>query len=823
MRILPLLAALALTACRDKEDPGTYDLDQDGAPAVEDCDDLDNTVFPGAAEVCDGADNDCDGAVDEDATDAPSWYADADADGYGDPGQVLTACARPDGYVERDGDCDDSSSAHHPGAAESDCADPEDYNCDGSVGYDDADGDGFPACEDCDDTAATTHPQADEVCDGADNDCDGSADEEAVDAATWHLDADGDGYGGDTQRATACQAPDGYTADGGDCDDLDADAFPGNPERCDQADNDCNGEVDDDPSDPQTFYPDLDLDGFGAGEPIAACEAPAGTVTNDRDCDDTHAAAAPGGTEVCDGLDNDCDGTTDQGAADASRWYPDLDGDGYAAGAPLLACEAPAGHLAVASDCDDADPAVHPDATERCDGIDNDCNGVTDLDAASPPSPWYPDGDGDGFGAGAQVLACGAPAGYVASPGDCDDLHEAVHPDATERCDGIDNNCNGVTDLDAEGAPTWYLDVDGDGYGADRFALQACAAPGGYVADGGDCDDLSAARSPDSAEVCDGLDNDCDGLVDADDEDLDLGETVLSYPDLDLDGFGDLAGETRTCDLPPGNVLAAGDCDDSSDAVNPDAEEVWYDGVDQDCDLASDYDQDGDGYTSSNYGGEDLLDTDASCWDQCADGTLPERAGTSCEQIAADFPGSSDGIFYIDPTGSGDPALAEERFCAFADGGGWTLVMNLVDGQSYTGAGGSDPDLAWIWSEAQVQPVAEASSEIRFECLGSDGTTQIDIATSHPDWMSRGYAHGDGCAEGYNWTVDVSHFRALPANNYAMRSQSDVSCCCRPNHRLITYQIGFSTSDWLPDDLYYGGVNYFCAGQGAQHMRIWYR
>ena len=73
--------------------------------------------------------------MDEDATDTLTFYADGDGDGYGDATTPAQACERPEGYVEDDGDCDDSSGAFHPGAAESDCTDPADYNCDGSVGY----------------------------------------------------------------------------------------------------------------------------------------------------------------------------------------------------------------------------------------------------------------------------------------------------------------------------------------------------------------------------------------------------------------------------------------------------------------------------------------------------------------------------------------------------------------------------------------------------------------------------------------------------------------------------------------------------------------
>ncbi|MDP2308506.1 MAG: MopE-related protein [Pseudomonadota bacterium] len=117
---------------------------------------------------------------------------DADDDGYTSAGggTVESADLLCDGAGEATdlasaGDCDDASAAYNPGAIEDDCADPADYNCDGSSGLVDADADGFAACEECDDGLGTVNPDADEVCDGADNDCDGTIDIDAIDAGTW--------------------------------------------------------------------------------------------------------------------------------------------------------------------------------------------------------------------------------------------------------------------------------------------------------------------------------------------------------------------------------------------------------------------------------------------------------------------------------------------------------------------------------------------------------------------------------------------------------------------------------------------------------------
>jgi hypothetical protein len=175
------------------------DGDGDGWTEVEDCDDQDPAVHPGAEERCDGVDQDCDGAVDEDAVDALAWYADGDGDGWGDDASEAWACAAPEGAVERGGDCDDDADSVHPGA--------------------------------------------DEHCDGEDEDCDGDIDEDAVDATLWYPDSDGDGWGDDDQATAACEATSGAVSTAGDCDDDAVEVHPGASEHCgDGVDQDCDGE-----------------------------------------------------------------------------------------------------------------------------------------------------------------------------------------------------------------------------------------------------------------------------------------------------------------------------------------------------------------------------------------------------------------------------------------------------------------------------------------------------------------------------------------------------------------------------------------------------
>ena len=388
----------------------------------------------------------------------------------------------------------------------------------------DADGDGFTVGDgDCDDGDAAVNPGATELCNGVDDDCDGDVDEEAADAGTWYADADGDGYGDPAAAQTACEQPSGAVADGTDCDDADADSFPGAPERCDGLDNDCDGDVDEEVT--TTWYADADGDGHGdAASPLDSCDPPSGYVDDATDCDDADAGVHPGATELCNGVDDDCDGDVDEEAADASTFYADADGDGYGDEATTdTGCEAPSGYVAVGAgdpfDCDDGDAAVNPGATELCNGVDDDCDGTVDEDDAADASTWNIDYDGDGYGSDSYTLtACEQPSGYVADDTDCDDTSADAHPGGTEVCDGLDNDCDGTVDEDdAADASTWYADADGDGYGDASATMAACDEPSGYTSDDTDCDDTDATVHPGATESWfDGVDSDCDGVEDPD-------------------------------------------------------------------------------------------------------------------------------------------------------------------------------------------------------------------------------------------------------------------------------------------------------------------
>ncbi len=340
-----LFAALMLAGCsHGKADTGllSADGDGDGYEAREDCNDDNAGVFPGAAEICNGIDDDCDGFADDDDPDLVgdlSLQPDADADGYGssDPADARGFCEPQDGWLDDASDCDDGSDAVYPGAQE--------------------------------------------YCNQRDDDCDGEIDEEGALDSPWYLDEDADGWGSSGSSVVQCEQPSGYVLDDGDCDDADPLVHPGAAESCNGIDDDCDGTVDEDATDEATWYLDSDGDGYGLDTvTLVQCEQPSGYVLGSGDCDDGAASIHPGASESCNDADDDCDGSVDEGPpSDAGSWYEDSDGDGYGQlGTSTTSCDQPSGHVSNNSDCDDDDAAVSPAATETCDGVDNDCDGTTD-------------------------------------------------------------------------------------------------------------------------------------------------------------------------------------------------------------------------------------------------------------------------------------------------------------------------------------------------------------------------------------------------------------------------------------------------------------
>lgn len=380
-------------------------------------------------------------------------------------------------------------------------------------------------------------------------------------------DADGDGY------VTA-------VCGGNDCDDHDPDRFPTNFEVCDlfAHDEDCD----------MRTLGGRDLDGDTAEDARCCNRDASGAMRCGLDCDDTRADTSPMSPEVCDHVDNNCNGIIDEGRLVAL--YRDDDGDLH--GEPsstIQGCFGDPGTTTSARDCDDDDPAVHRAQLEVCDGRDNDCNEV--VDDSPMAAPWYPDDDGDGFGDGRGpiVLACLPPAHYALIAGDCDDSDPDEHPRTPEVCNGLDDDCDGVADHRLGPG-------DGEDDDADGFVDHAC----GYGASPADCDDDDPLARPNAPELADGRDNDCDGEVDE-------SPTVVAwYADADGDGFGDLfdPAPRYSATVLPGRTPRSGDCDDTRASVHPHVRDDCN-GTDDDCDGVQDEDAvnrayfadaDGDGF-----------------------------------------------------------------------------------------------------------------------------------------------------------------------------------------------------------------------------------
>ena len=678
------------------------DADNDGYPETVDCDELDPLVHPDAAESCDGEDEDCDGEVDEEAVDAPTWFTDEDGDGFGDPDSTVQACELPEGAVDNARDCDDSTGLANPDAVE--------------------------------------------ICDGLDNDCDGNEDEgTAEDATTWYEDFDGDGFGTTWSTLTACEQPSGYVDIAGDCHDADATVHPDAEEVCDGegGDEDCDGLYDDEDPDATggtVYYADVDGDGFGdPDDGELACSAPDGTSELDTDCDDDDPAVNPDAAELCgDDLDNDCDGDVDEEDAPfAVQWYADDDGDGY--GDPLaagpIACTQPSGHADNPDDCDDGDALIHPGATEVWyDGVDSDCAGDDDDDA-----------DADGY------RADSVPFGD-----DCDDSAATTHPDAPEICDdSADNDCDGERDscdldtlLEGEaaddnlgGALTAVGDWDGDGdtdlaVGADRQAGGGAARGAVYVVN------VNILGSQDVASVSHSV------LWGDDDQDR-AGAALASIGDSVLVGaFGaDLGGaEAGAAYLLTSDV---GESAGMSDGVVL-AGEVAGDNAGAAVGAAGDVDGDGEA---------DLL---IGAWGQDAGGADAGAAYLLLGPVTADadlsyadtrFVGDSPGEYAGSAVVGGD--LDGDGFADLAIGAPY-LTEDAVTGGAYLVRGPVDAShVALVDADARL--LGESGGDLAGSALAIasdlDGDGDDELLVAAPDEDEGGTTAGavyvvDGTAEG---------------------------------------------------------------------------
>jgi hypothetical protein len=381
-------------------------------------------------EVCNGEDDDCDGQVDETASNGSC--------------EITNEFGSCPGVIP----CEDEELACVGPSPQKELCNGVDDNCDGTVdeGFEDADGDGTADCVDvdsdgdgtpnaldCDPNDPEKNAAAEEVCNGLDDDCDGLVDEEdAVGCQDFYLDLDADKHGDpDSEIRCFCwdfgNPVEFYTATiADDCDDLNPNAYPGADEQCNGEDDDCDGDIDE-----AQFNALCDIsNAFGSCPGQLLCTQGGWSCLGQTPT-----------AEVCNKVDDDCDGDIDEDVPDfdldgtPNCYDDDDDNDGFLD--PV--------------DCGPLDPTTYPGAVEVCDGVDNDCNGVADDPGAQGCSDYYQDADGDGHGSSfvPPMCLCG-PNNFTfftaTQAGDCKDIDALISPTQPEECDGIDQNCNGDID-----------------------------------------------------------------------------------------------------------------------------------------------------------------------------------------------------------------------------------------------------------------------------------------------------------------------------------------------------------------------------------------
>jgi len=587
--------------------PGSTDDDGDGDPDVTDCAPQDPNIYHNAIEKCDQLDNNCNEQVDES-------FPDSDSDGVAD---CIDTDDDNDGIKDTKDNCPTV-----PNVAQGNF----DKDKEGDACDDDDDNDGDPDLTDCASLDPEAFHGALEICNYKDDNCDIKVDEEnAQGCSTFYFDSDNDGFGNTAKAKCLCDPFGNYKAAvGGDCNDTNIIAFPGAAEICNTSDDDCDGEIDEKGATGcLSFYEDKDKDGYGTGLPTCICKAQGNTTAMvSGDCNDNAATAYPGSPEICDNLDNDCDMQIDENAGGCLTYYSDVDKDGFGKSADFKCICNPTGNYSTlfGGDCDDSNAETSPGAKELCDGKDNTCNflvdegfpdsnqdgiadcigedddsdGKMDVDDNCPqvynPDQLNSDTDKDGDACDPDDDNDG-----TLDAADCAPKDKDAYPGATEKCNEKDDDCDTLIDEEgATGCSLLYKDKDDDDYGMVGQSKCLCGPYQQFTAaQAGDCDDSSWAVHPGATEVCNGADDDCDGIKDNENA---QGCKPL-YQDADADSYGVTTTKKCLCaNTGEWTAFLQGDCDDTNPDINPIASEAC-DFVDNDCDGKVD---EGTGSTCGN-------------------------------------------------------------------------------------------------------------------------------------------------------------------------------------------------------------------------------